>query len=134
MSVPGGEAIFDCSHSQTITGVQWLLNDTALQDLNLRNVAAEFSDIIQVGVLTFTDLPLEYNKTRISCTAITSSGMMEPSSSDVLQLIQGSANSRFYICSYHESCRSSVGCWVTGINSTRLLDHYPSHLDTSIHS
>jgi hypothetical protein len=97
VSVPGGEAIFDCSHSQTITGAQWLLNNTALQDLNLRNVVAEFSDIAQVGVLTFTDLPLEYNTTRISCTAITSSGMMISSSSDVPLLIQGQTNTTAYL-------------------------------------
>ncbi len=86
MSVQGGVARFICSDDAiTVTGVQWLLNGTALQDLNLSNVNARFS--LQTGYLAFTNLPLEYNMTCIVCTANTSSGVMK--SSNVSLLVQG---------------------------------------------
>lgn len=91
VSVPGGGATFECSHnSRTLTGVQWLLNGTRLQDLNVRNVTAVFSDILETGYLEFTNLPLEYNTTEISCMASVNS-RMSLSSDSVLLRIQGIA-------------------------------------------
>ncbi len=90
VSVQGGVARFFCSADTiTITGVQWLLNGTALQDLNLSNVNTVFSNDagIQTGLLAFTNLPLEYNMTCIVCIANTSSGVIE--SNNVSLVIQG---------------------------------------------
>ena len=89
MSVPGGVAVFSCAKGQQISGVQWLVNDTALQDLNLRNVSASFSDRLHMGILQFSDLPLEYNMTRIKCSVSTSNSEVIESERDVLLLIQG---------------------------------------------
>ncbi len=86
VSVQGGVAEFLCSADFiTVTGVQWLLNGTALQDLNLSNVTTMFNNI--GGSLAFTNLPLEYNMTCIVCAANTSSGVI--TSNSVSLLIQG---------------------------------------------
>ena len=87
VSTPGGRARFLC-FAPHISGVQWLVNTSALQDLNLRNVPATFSNITDLGVLEFSDLPLEYNMTRINCSVNSSSGMIA-SPNEVLLLIQG---------------------------------------------
>ena len=72
MSVPGGRAQFQCS----ATGVQWLVNGTALQDLDTTNIMESFSDIVMAGFLTFVDLPLEYNMTSVACIYTSSTAMM----------------------------------------------------------
>ncbi len=86
--VPGDRATFICSPCPLLPGVQWLVNGTALESVNLSNVTAVFSDELQSGFLTFTHLPLEYNMTRINCRANTTSGMMI-SNDNMLLLIQG---------------------------------------------
>ena len=88
--MPGGVAEFSCAiQGEEISGVQWLVNDTALQDLNLRNVSALFSSIVDIGKLKFSDLPLEYNMTRIKCSVSTSNSDVIESERDVFLLIQG---------------------------------------------
>ena len=90
VSVQGGEARVSCFSSATISDVEWTVNGTAIQDQNLTNVTTQFftGSSSQTGVLTFTDLPLEYNATRISCTATTTSGRLS-SNNHVLLLVQG---------------------------------------------
>lgn len=70
-SVPGGDATFRCtSYSQTITGVQWLVNGTHLENLNLTNVTKDFNAIGRgVGTLKFKNLPVDYDRIRIRCEA-----------------------------------------------------------------
>ena len=93
VSVQGGEVEFTCSPDRTstitIVGVQWLVNNTDLEDLNLRHVRTEFYIIGQIGFLRFTNLTLGYNMTNISCGVNTSSGMIISSDSHSLLLIQG---------------------------------------------
>ena len=89
VSVPGGMARFSCSlQRQPISGVQWLVNGSSLQDLNLRNVSATFSNHTDTGFLRFSNLPLKYNMTRIKC-SVNSSSRVIASESDILLLIQG---------------------------------------------
>ena len=93
VSVQGGEVEFTCSPERTstitINGVQWLVNNSALEDLNLSLARTEFSVIVQIGFLYFTNLTLGYNMTNISCEVNTSSGMIISSDSHSLLLIQG---------------------------------------------
>ena len=93
VSVQGGEVEFTCSPERTstitINGVQWLVNNSALEDLNLSLARTEFSVIVQVGFLYFANLTLGYNMTNISCGVNTSSGMIISSDSHSLLLIQG---------------------------------------------
>ncbi len=86
--VPGDRATFPCSQSHDLLpGVQWLVNGSALESLNLSNVTELFSDALHSGVLVFTALSLEYNVTSINCRATTTLGMMI--STDALLLMQG---------------------------------------------
>lgn len=71
-SVPDGNAMFTCvSHGHPAVGMQWLINDRLFENQNLENVTEEFLDFSNglVGVLNFTNLPVNYNRTRIQCKA-----------------------------------------------------------------
>ena len=65
IATQGGSIRFNCL-SPGAVGVEWLVNGTSLENLNLNNVTAEFAEGIG-GVLTLTNLPVEYNMTRITC-------------------------------------------------------------------
>lgn len=88
-SVPGGDAVFRCASSgQTTVRIQWLINGTPLESLNLMNVTEEFTSIGDgVGILYFTNLPEDYNMTRIQCEATLSSGSTSLSINGVILLI-----------------------------------------------
>lgn len=74
-TVPGGNAVFRCASSGLITiRVQWLVNGTLLENLNLMNVTEEFTSIGGgIGLLQFKNLPIDYNMTEIQCEATLSS-------------------------------------------------------------
>ena len=71
VTVPGGTATFNCftsslNSSNGIRSIQWRLNDTLLEDLQLRNVETGLSDSGS-GVLILTSVSKSLNTTRISC-------------------------------------------------------------------
>lgn len=72
VSTPGGMASFQClSVHGNITSIQWLVNGTHVEDLNLSNVTTAFDS--GIGKLSFHYVPVEYNATRITCEANISS-------------------------------------------------------------
>ena len=84
----GGDAIFICNFATTID-VEWLINGTALSSLQLgEHVEQTFVPSIPLGTLEFTNVPLEYNNTRIQCRANTTSDGILMSQNSTL-LIQG---------------------------------------------
>lgn len=71
-SVPGGDAIFTClSHGHRAIRMQWLINGRPFENQNLENVTEEFHYFSNslVGTLSFTNLHVNYNRTRIRCKA-----------------------------------------------------------------
>ena len=68
VTTPGGSARFTCSGTG-LTGIQWLVNGTLLENLNLTNVTAAFRQSVVggIGVLTFENVLFEYNETTIRC-------------------------------------------------------------------
>ena len=68
-----------------LTGVQWLLNNIPLEDLNLTDVTTLFDSNFG-GRLIFLN-PSEYNETIITCRAELESG---PAEDTALLLVQGS--------------------------------------------
>ena len=54
------------------TAAEWALNATVLEDLGLSNVHTVFLNGFGIGVLEFTNVPLDYNMTTINCTLISS--------------------------------------------------------------
>ena len=84
-----GSATFVCATLgatvDTIDAVQWLLNGTLFEDLELQNVA--IPSVSQT--LRFTFLPVRYNQTRIKCRATFVSGHVTTSRTSSLLLIQG---------------------------------------------
>ena len=91
VSTIGGTATFTCSVSDgPITGVQWLVNGSELEDLNLpmANVEAVFETHETGsghGILRFRNVPVEYNETRVTCIAITvAMGMIRATDSSLL--------------------------------------------------
>ena len=93
MATTGGSATFKClaTNENSLSEVQWLVNGTALENLNLTNVDAQFNAGHTIGTLKFRAIPQRYNGTRIKCRAMLSSGSSTPMSSDITSkiLLQG---------------------------------------------
>ena len=60
-----------------------------IENINDINITTEFSNIVGVGRLNLTNIPLAYNETSITCIAQLASGQEEVTAS---LLIQGSCN------------------------------------------
>ena len=89
VSVPGGNAAFSClSTSDVINTVEWLINGTVIEPLELTNV--EIRDIGHgvVGLQLF-NIPIEFNNSRIQCRVHVQSGRVETSSGPLLILLEG---------------------------------------------
>ena len=85
MTTPNDAVSYSCvSPFDPITEIQWLLNTTLLEDLNLTDVTAGFSGV--AGSLTFSN-PSDYNVTSVTCRAELQSG--EQGSATALLLVQG---------------------------------------------
>ena len=87
MSYVGAEIIFTCFNGLDTVSVQWLLNGTRLDGLNM-NVVSTFDSISRVGTLLFRDVLMEYNGTTIQCRANSSSGSITYSNI-ITMLVQG---------------------------------------------
>ncbi len=86
---PGDSPIFICGPSSgTITSIEWLINGTRLEDLNLTNVKTELSNITTQETLFFNNISVEYNNTNIQCIATLSNGESVDSNNHTL-LVQG---------------------------------------------
>ena len=87
VSVLGGTASFSCITSpgsnDLITSVQWLVNDTLLENLGLENV------VTTLGQLRFRMLSEYNNHTSIRCRASLISGTVSTSRDATILLIQG---------------------------------------------
>ena len=99
VSYVGARAIFTCSDGGDIVSVQWLLNGTLDDGLNM-NVVSEFGQISRVGNLLIRNV-LQYNGTTIQCRANSSSGSIIYSNNITL-LVQGWLYNQ-YVCSCYKS-------------------------------
>ena len=88
ITVPGGSATYTCITSiltnDNIESVQWLVNNTLVENLELDNVV-----VTGLGRLRFTMTSEEYNNTNIRCRATFMSGSITTSETGSLLLIQG---------------------------------------------
>ena len=68
VSTPGGEADCVCQPrgGGRITSLQWLVNETLVETLQLNDATTTFQ--FGIGRLTFRNIPLCYNGTKITCT------------------------------------------------------------------
>ena len=87
VSYVGARATFICSGGGDIVNIQWLLNGTLDDGLNM-NVVSEFGQISRVGNLLIRNVLMEYNGTTIQCRANSSSGSITYSNIITL-LVQG---------------------------------------------
>ena len=87
VTILGGSATFRCTASVTsndfIESIQWLLNGTLVEDLDLENV-----EVSGLGNLRFFMIPGDYNHTSIKCKTNLTSGRAATSRAGIL-LIQG---------------------------------------------
>ena len=95
ISYPGGSAEFQCIHvgRATIVDIQWTINGLPYETLDLRNITVTFlradgDNSIQGGIFRFKDLPVEYNLSSISCTAVFSMAASQSSLASML-ILQG---------------------------------------------
>ena len=98
MSIPPNDAVIYSflSPVNLITGIQWLLNTTLLQDLNLTDVTTGFTGV--VGSIEFSN-PSDYNVTSVTCRAELQSG--EEGSATALLLVQGICSHTLHYCTYY---------------------------------
>ena len=88
MATPNRSAGFRCFlNVGTITGVQWLLNNIPLENLNITDVTAVFDSSFG-GRLTFTNL-FGYNGTNVTCRAELHTG--QEVNVTALLLVQGNS-------------------------------------------
>ena len=94
-STLNGTAIFMClpfPMGDPITNVQWLVNGTELEQLDLPNIVPEFDNAGRgFGTLTISTIPEFYNRTQFQCKTTTTSDV-HISSDTILLLIQGNYN------------------------------------------
>ena len=87
VSTLGGSASFSCITSTDsndfIESVQWLVNDTLFEDLELDNIA------ITLGQLRFRMLSRHDNHTSIRCRGNLTSGTVSTSRDATILLVQG---------------------------------------------
>lgn len=94
MSTVGGCAVFNCVPlSGQISQVQWALNGSSIEILNLTNVESQFSNIRDgIGSLLFRNLSVDMNNTLISCSATEDSEEEVCSTNKPTLLLQGMKN------------------------------------------
>ena len=91
VSTPGGNASFQCistiPYGERGLRIQWLMNESVAlvnETIGRRIAVAYVSD--DIPVLRFTEIPLEFNQTKIQCNASLSSGNQFVSEIALLQL------------------------------------------------
>jgi len=91
--LPGTHSLYYCrSRFGNVASVQWLINGTLFEDLNLTNVGTEFVDVFHRGSLFFVNLSVNpYNNTIIQCRATYNNGEIVYSNNSTL-LVQGERN------------------------------------------
>ena len=87
MIILGGETAFTCRVIGTVEQIQWLVNGTHLEELNQRD-GIEDDVTFGIGLLTFRNIPAEYNDTTIQCVVTLTSGEIIRSNNATL-LVQG---------------------------------------------
>lgn len=88
ITIPGGRASYTCTASDNspdfVQSVQWLINDTLLENLELRNVTVTSTEKLRFSMIT-----TNYNNTNIKCNATLSSGIASISTEGTLLQVQG---------------------------------------------
>ena len=92
VTIPGGNLVFICTvgENEAIVNIQWLMNDSATllnESLMSGKVMVDFLSM-NIGILSFTNITLEFNFTRITCNASLQSGKIA-TSDHVIILLQG---------------------------------------------
>ena len=105
VTTPSNSVTFLCTAlPQTITGVQWLVNDTLFEDIDNTDITAGFqTELGGIGTLNITNTPLAYNETRITCIAELASGQEEATVSLQIQVLAHGFNLLMYNSFIHRS-------------------------------
>jgi hypothetical protein len=93
--------------------IEWQINGTSLNNLQLSNVVQGFEPISGVGTLRFSNVPVEYNNTVVQCTVNTSSQGQMASGNSML-LIQGNTLQNYNVLTSKKLVhRFALRCWVS---------------------
>ncbi len=73
-----------------IKSIEWIINGSQLEDLNLQNVEAQFTSTGGgLGLLKITAVPIQFNTTEIQCRASFNGGQFTSNMASIL-IIPGS--------------------------------------------
>ena len=67
----GQLAEFTCSALEEISSVQWIVNGSALEDLNIDTTSILAISALGGGTLAVRKVPLHYNGTTVQCVMLT---------------------------------------------------------------
>ena len=105
ISHQGGKATFTCCKTANVS-LQWIVNRRPLNDLNFEvtKVMVKFSafdGFKTIGSLSFINLTLDLNMTKIKCRAICQGGLVNSTEAELL--IQGERLPVYTFCPYNKS-------------------------------
>ncbi len=93
LAIPGSNISFTCypvHGNDRIQSVDWLFNETRLEDLNLQEIQADFVSFANgLGRLRITRVPIHFNGTTVQCIATLSGGNTQLSNIASILILQG---------------------------------------------
>ncbi len=93
LAVPGGTISFTCLPlhvNYEISRIDWMMNDTLLEDLDAQGIEIRFSDIGNgLGTLRINQVPSRFNRTTVRCRVTFSIGKTVTSNPASIMILQG---------------------------------------------
>ncbi len=104
----GGEGTFVCSSQEASTNVQWIVNGSSLENLNLYDETM-LDTFSTGGALKFLNVPLDYSGTTVQCVITYTDGSMGSSNTATL-LVQGVVAIHYNPVTSHPCLYRVAGC------------------------
>ena len=106
----GEVAEFSCSASEEISSVQWIVNGSALEDLNM-DTSISTSSSFAGGILTLLNVPLHYSGTTVQCVVTAPDNTTSSSNTATLQ-VQGDHDDHYNVIDLNSHDHSLQVYWM----------------------
>ena len=106
----GGAAEFSCTSSEEISNVQWIVNGSALEDLNM-DTSISTSSSFSGGFLAFLNVPLHYSGTTVQCVLTAPDNTTSSSNTATLQ-VQGDHDDHYNVIDLNSHDHSLQVYWM----------------------
>ena len=106
----GQVATYSCLDTQEISSVQWIVNGSALEDLNM-DTSILTSSSFSGGTLTFRNVPLHYSGTTVQCVLTAPDNTTTSSNTATLQ-VQGDHDDHYNVIDLNSHDHSLQVYWM----------------------